>query len=104
MKISTDVSEEVKDLSYFKDLRERRAWMARMTVLIAVLGLLIMNMYLLFISTQTVILNVDLARIEQSDQADLLEVRIHRLEMQVRALKDGPSTEAAAPVANTTSP
>ncbi|HCP46836.1 MAG TPA: hypothetical protein DIU15_12390 [Deltaproteobacteria bacterium] len=104
MRFDTNVSEEVKDLSYFKDLRERRAWMARMTVLIAVLGLLVMNMYVLFISTETVILNVDLARIEQSDQADLLEARIQRLERQLEALHANNTPEKAAEVTGSPSP
>jgi hypothetical protein len=87
------LQEELKQLSYFKDLRERRAWMARMTVLIAVLGLLILNVYLMYLSTNAVILNIDLARLEQSDQFDVIERRMELLDRDVGRLE----AAAAAP-------
>jgi len=79
--------EEMKSLSYFKDIRERRAWIARMTVLVAVLGLLILNVYLMYISTSAVILNIDLARLEQSDQFDLVERRLELVRKELKQLQ-----------------
>ena len=87
MTTPSELQEDLKDLSYFKDIRERRAWMARMTVLIAVLGLLILNIYLMYLSSNAVILNIDLARLEQSDQFDLVERRLELLSRDVGALK-----------------
>ena len=95
MSLGVEVSEDVKQLSYFKDLRERRAWMARLTVLLAVLALLVLNMYLLFIAVNTVILNIDLARIEQSDQADAMEKRMDAITNELAGLRD--SIEESAP-------
>jgi len=93
--LTPDLQEELKNLSYFQDLRERRAWMARMTVLLAVVGLLVLNVYLLYVSTNTVILNVDLVRLEQSDQFDLMEYRLDRLQNKINALQAaGTASEA----------
>jgi hypothetical protein len=102
--ISQDERQEVSHLGYFKDLRERRAWIARMTVLIAVMSLLMMNTYLLFLSTDSVILNLDLVRMEQSNDTDLLHLRLDVLELRIIELQavaaaangaaraDGPAT------------
>ena len=84
MNQSPELQEELKNLSYFKDIRERRAWMARMTVLIAVLGLLVLNVYLMYLSTSAVILNIDLSRLEQSDQFDLVERRLDVVQRDLR--------------------
>lgn len=78
---------ELENLSYFQDIRERRSWMARMTVLIAVLGLLVLNIFLMYLSSNAVILNIDLSRLEQSDQFDLVEKRIELLNRDVKVLK-----------------
>lgn len=95
--IADDVRQEVGQLGYFRDLRERRAWLARMTVLIAVVLLLVLNMYVLFLSTESVILNVDLARVEQSNSSDRSEERFEALELQVMELR--ASLAAAEPAA-----
>ncbi len=89
--MSENISDEVSQLSYFRDLRERRAWTARMTVLIAVLGLLILNTYLLFLSSDAVIMNIDTARMGSSEQMDRLETRLERIDeelVKVRASVD----------------
>ena len=97
--MSPELQEELKNLSYFKDIRERRAWMARMTVLLAVLGLLILNVYLMYLSTNAVILNIDLTRLEQSDQFDVIERRFDLLDREMRAMKATATTppEATTP-------
>lgn len=87
MNLPPESQEEMKSLSYFKDIRERRAWIARMTVLVAVLGLLILNVYLMYISTSAVILNIDLARLEQSDQFDLVERRLELVRKELKQLQ-----------------
>ncbi len=97
MNMTPELQEELKSLSYFKDIRDRRAWMARMTVLLAVVGLLMLNVYLLYLSTNTVILNVDLVRLEQSDQFDLTERRLEHLQMQVRSLQAATAAAEQTP-------
>ncbi len=85
MSLPAEQRKELENLSYFKDIRERRAWIARMTVLLAVLGLLVLNIFLMYLSASAIILNVDLARLEQSDQFDLVERRLEYLDRQVKA-------------------
>jgi len=75
-------------LGYFKDIRERRAWMARVTVIVALVGLLGLNTYLLFISSSAVIMNVDQARWEQSEMHDSLSTRLIRLELELEELRE----------------
>jgi len=96
--MSPELEKELESLSYFKDIRERRAWMARMTVLIAVLGLLVLNVYLMYLSTNAVILNIDLAGLEQSDQFDVTERRLDLLDRQMKTVT---ATAAAPPEAGT---
>jgi hypothetical protein len=74
-------------LGYFRDIRERRAWMARVTVIVAFVGLLGLNTYLLFLSARAVIMNVDQARWEQSEMHDSLSTRLIRLELELEALQ-----------------
>ena len=97
MNMTPELQDELKSLSYFKDIRDRRAWMARMTVLLAVVGLLVLNVYLLYLSTNTVVLNLDLVRLEQSDQFDLIERRIEHLDMQVQSLQAATVAAEQAP-------
>jgi len=97
MNMTPELQEELKSLSYFKDIRDRRAWMARMTVLLAVVGLLMLNVYLLYLSTNTVILNGDLVRLEQSDQFDLTVRRLEHLQMQVRSLQAATAAAEQTP-------
>lgn len=85
MNLPADQRKELENLSYFKDMRERRAWVARMTVLLAVLGLLVLNIFLMYLSSSAVILNIDLSRLEQSDQFDLVERRLEHLDRQIKA-------------------
>lgn len=80
---SLDGERSVKKLAYFERIREKRAWTARVTILVIILGLLVLNVYLMFVSMSTVVLNIDMARIEQSDQADLIHARIARIERHV---------------------
>ena len=80
MNLPEEQRKELETLSYFADIRERRAWIARMTVLIAVLGLLILNIFLMYLSASAIILNIDLSRLEQSDQFDLVERRLEYLD------------------------
>ena len=96
MTTPSELQEDLKDLSYFKDIRERRSWMARMTVLLAVLGLLILNIYLMYLSSNAVILNIDLARLEQSDQFDLMDRRLELLDNDVRLLRQRVLDEETA--------
>ncbi len=101
MDLSEEQRKELESLSYFKDIRERRAWIARMTVLLAVLGLLVLNIFLMYVSSNAVILNIDLARLEQSDQFDLVERKIDFLNSDIDALRascgqDLPETPAKA--------
>ncbi len=84
MNLPEEQRKELANLSYFKDIRERRAWIARMTVLLAVLGLLILNIFLMYLSASAVILNIDLSRLEQSDQFDLVERRLEYLDRQIK--------------------
>jgi len=97
VELPVEQRKELENLSYFKDIRERRSWMARMTVLLAVLGLLVLNIFLMYLSSNAVILNIDLSRLEQSDQFDLVERRLEVLNRDVKALKatcGDPSGEA----------
>ncbi len=82
-KVSTGGDGAFRKLAYFERIRKRRAWTARVTILAIILGLLVLNVYLMFVSTSTIVLNIDMARIEQSDQADLVHARIARLERHV---------------------
>ena len=110
MNPSPETQEELENLSYFRDIRERRAWMARMTVLIAVLGLLILNVYLMYLSTNAVILNIDLSRLEQSDQFDIVERRMDLLQRELSAVEGAVGSEGlrrripVAPVPRTETP
>ena len=88
-----DLDPEVRYLSYFRDIRERRSWMARMTVLVAVIGLLGLNSYLLFLSTDAIVMNVDQARLEQSELTERLESRIDQLEADIEEIT---ASQAAA--------
>ena len=83
----TEIEPGTAKLGYFKDIRERRSWMARMTVIVALVGLLGLNTYLLFISSSAVIMNVDQARWEQSEMHDSLSTRIIRLELEIEELR-----------------
>ena len=85
---SLDGERGVKKLAYFKRIREKRAWTARVTILVIILGLLVLNVYLMFVSMSTVVLNIDMARIEQSDQADLIHARIARIERHVADMEE----------------
>ena len=58
-----------------------------MTVLLAVLGLLVLNIFLMYLSSNAVILNIDLSRLEQSDQFDLIERRLELLNRDAKVLK-----------------
>jgi len=82
-RVSLDGEGGVRKLAYFTRMREKRAWTARVTILAIILGLLVLNVYLMFVSMNTVVLNIDMARIEQSDQADLIHARIARIERHV---------------------
>lgn len=82
-----DSEQKTGQLGYFRDIRERRAWMARVTVIVALVGLLGLNTYLLFISSNAVILNVDQARWEQSEMHDSLSTRLILLELELEALQ-----------------
>lgn len=84
----SDLEPKTAKLGYFRDIRERRAWMARVTVLVALVGLLGLNTYLLFISSSAVIMNVDQARWEQSEMHDSLSTRLIRLELELEALRE----------------
>jgi hypothetical protein len=79
------MAEELAQLRYYKDIKQRRSWIARVTVLVIALGLLALNTYLMFVSTSTIVLNIDLARIEQSDQIDLLHARLDRMDRRITA-------------------
>ncbi len=57
-----------------------------LTVIVALVGLLGLNTYLLYISSSAVILNVDQARWEQSEMHDSLSTRLIRLELELEAL------------------
>ena len=92
----SDFDRKTSKLNYFKDIRERRAWMARLTVLVALVGLLALNTYLLFISSSAVIMNVDQARWEQSEMHDSLSTRIIRLELEIEDLRGQVETVAVA--------
>ncbi len=83
----TEVDPDVSQLGYWRSRTERRSWMARLTVLVAVMGLLMLNTYLLFLSTDTMVMNVDQARLEQSDQIDRLEQRLTAMEAEIASLK-----------------
>ncbi len=83
----TEVDPEVGQLRYWRDRTEKRSWMARMTVLVAVVGLLILNTYLLFLSSDAVILNIDQARLEQTALTERLEARIGELEGRIGELE-----------------
>lgn len=93
-----EIGEEIRRLAYFEDMRSRRAWITRAVVLVIAMGLLFLNTYLLFLSTSAIILNVDLVRLEQSDQADLLHARLDRLDrdlFEVYALLAPPQPETS---------
>jgi cell division protein FtsB len=83
----TEIDAEVSQLGYWRNRTERRSWMARLTALVALFGLLMLNTYLLFVSTDTIVMNVDQARLEASDQVDRLELRMEALEEQIADLK-----------------
>ena len=87
MQSYSDLEPAVAYLGYFKDIRERRSWMARLTVVVAVVGLLGLNIYLMFLSTNAVIANIDQARIDQTALADNLQLRIDDLEQEVESLR-----------------
>tara|TARA_Y100001968_G_scaffold209067_2_gene192166 strand:- start:5486 stop:5803 length:318 start_codon:yes stop_codon:yes gene_type:complete len=91
--LTEEQRKELESLSYFKDIRERRAWVARMTVLVAVLGLLVLNIFLMYLSSNAVILNIDLSRLEQSDQFDLVEKRLEILNRDLAQLEASCATE-----------
>ena len=59
----TEVDADVSQLGYWRTRTEKRSWMARVTVLVAVVGLLMLNTYLLFVSTDTIVMNVDQSRL-----------------------------------------
>jgi hypothetical protein len=82
-KVSTGGEGAFRKLGYFERIRKRRAWTARVTILTIILGLLVLNVYLMFLSTNAIVLNIDMARIEQSDQADLIHARIARVERHI---------------------
>jgi hypothetical protein len=84
---ASDLEPKTAKLGYFRDIRERRAWMARVTVIVALVGLLGLNTYLLFISSKAVIMNVDLARWEQSEMHDSLSTRLIRVELELEELR-----------------
>jgi len=86
-RVSLDGEEGVRQLAYFRQMQQKRAWIARVAVLAVVLGLLVLNVYLMFVTMNTVVLNIDLARIEQSDQADLIHARIVRVERHVAEIE-----------------
>lgn len=86
-RVSTGGEGAFKKLAYFERIRKRRAWTARVTILVLILGLLVLNVYLMFVSMNTIVLNIDMARIEQSDQADLVHARIARLEGHVAQIE-----------------
>ena len=88
MTSTSDLEPNTVQLSYFRDIRERRAWMARVTVIVALVGLLGLNTYLLFISSSAVIMNVDQARWEQSEMHDSLSTRMIRLELELEDLRE----------------
>ncbi len=85
MNEEAQMAEELAQLRYYKDIKERRSWIARVTVLVIALGLLSLNTYLMFVSTSTIVLNIDLARIEQSDQVDMLHVRLDAMDRRIAA-------------------
>ncbi len=87
-KVTSDGEGAFKKLAYFERIRKRRAWTARVTILTIILGLLVLNVYLMFVSMNTIVLNIDMARIEQSDQADLVHARIARLERHVADIEE----------------
>ncbi len=93
---TSDLEINTAQLGYFRDIRERRAWMARVTVIVALVGLLGLNTYLLFISSSAIIMNVDQARWEQSEMHDSLSTRIIRLELELEALRAQADPEVAA--------
>ena len=55
----------------------KRLYAMQVTTLFALIAMLGLNAYLLFVSTDTVVMNVDLARLAESDHFDAVE---HRLE------------------------
>ena len=97
MNLPKEQEKELKNLSYFTDIRERRAWIARMTVLIAVLGLLMLNIFLMYISANAIILNIDLARLEQSDQFDLVERRLELLNRDMKTIRKAMEHDPSEP-------
>lgn len=84
----SDLEPVVAKLSYFKDIRERRAWMARVTVVVALVLLLGLNTYLLFLSASAVVMNIDLMRWEQSELHDHLNTQIIRLEIDLEEMRE----------------
>ncbi|MAG58939.1 MAG: hypothetical protein CMJ83_21845 [Planctomycetes bacterium] len=87
MAVDESVAKELRQLAFYQEQRHRRRWIARATGLVIVFGFLALNTVLLYVSTSTVVLNIDLARVEQSDQADLLHARLARLERHVASLE-----------------
>lgn len=95
----TQVDPEIGQLRYWKDRREQRAWMARMTVLVAVVGLLVLNIYLLFLSSDAIILNVNQVRLEQVEHAERLEACVAHLEARIDHLEQEQAAQYRALVA-----
>jgi len=87
MAVDDNVAKELRQLAFYQEQRDRRRWIARATGLVILFGFLAVNTVLLYVSTSTVVLNIDLARVEQSDQADLLHARLARLERHVANLE-----------------
>lgn len=95
MNEEAQMAEELAQLRYYKDIKERRSWIARVTVLVIALGLLSLNTYLMFVSTSTIVLNIDLARIEQSDQVDLIHARLDAMDRRLDVADQTAVVESA---------
>ncbi len=89
----TGIDPEVSQLGYWRDRQEKRAWTARVTIIVAIVGLLVLNTYLMFLSTDAVVLNIDQARLEQSDHVDRLERQLEQLQARVAGIEGGAQSE-----------
>ncbi len=83
----SEVDPDVSQLGYWRSRREKRTWTGAVTIIVALFGLLSLNTYLMFLSTDAVIMNIDQARLEQSDQVDRLEFELAHLENQIATLQ-----------------
>ena len=97
---------DLSKLEFFQEQAARRTLVARVLLLGVIFGMLALNVWATWRNHETLLINIDQARLEQAQvlettQADLarVEAQLERLTAQVDALRASAAGETPPPVA-----